>query len=212
MPEGLRGGLLSGIEHDYGFPTLAHFDRHFDAMRQNMDRVFREVQSSVGDEAGGGHSVTRQSAYSYCRDGDGAPRVFEAHSSTRTAPGGLRETHKAFRDSERRLEKQQVTHHIGARGRTVQRERNMQSNESHETQRFEGVDESETAQNAFDAEWQRLTREANAMWGGQPFFAVDMPQMTRSALPASATAPAAAAAGAQAPGAQAAQAPGAQQQ
>lgn len=210
MPEGLRGGLLSGYEHDYGFPTLAHFDRHFDAMRQNMDRVFREVQSSFGDPASDGHSVVRQSAYSYCRDGDGTPRVFEAHSSTRTAPGGLSETHKAFRDSERQLEKQQVTHHIGSRGRTVNRERNMKTNESNETQRFEGVEQTEEAHNAFDAEWQQLTREANALWGGQPFFAVDRPQMTRSALPASAGAPAAPAApAAQTPGAQT---PDAQQQ
>jgi hypothetical protein len=155
--------------------------------------VFRQVHSSCGGGDGdGGQSVVRQSVYSYCKDGDGAPRVYEAHSATRTGAGGLRETHKAVRDSERQLEKLEIGQHIGSRGRTLLRQRNTHTNESHDSHNFEGIEQSDEARRAFDTDWQQLTREANALWG-RPLFSVDADAAADrcGALPASQPQPAA---------------------
>ena len=80
---------------------MVHMRSTFDSMHRNMASLQQEAESGHHD----GHSFMRQSVYSYSSTGNGAPRVYEAHSSTRTAPGGIRETRRAVRDSERELEK-----------------------------------------------------------------------------------------------------------
>lgn len=96
-----------GFDHDLRDPfggidrMMTHMRSTFDAMHRNMERMHQDIESGHHE----GHSFVRQSVYSYSNTGSGAPRVYEAHASTRTAPGGIRETRKAVRDSEKELEK-----------------------------------------------------------------------------------------------------------
>ena len=97
-----------GFDHDpFGGidRMMVNMRTTFDNMHRNMARLQQEAESGHHD----GHSLVRQSVYSYSSTGNGAPRVYEAHSSTRTAPGGIRETRRAVRDSERELEKVRFT-------------------------------------------------------------------------------------------------------
>ncbi|KAJ8268358.1 hypothetical protein COCON_G00135300 [Conger conger] len=90
---------------------------------------------------------------SYSSSGSGAPRVYQQSSSTRTAPGGIRETRQAMRDSESGLERMSIGHHIRERGHVMERSRNHRTGDREERQDFINLEESEAS--AFDDEWRR---------------------------------------------------------
>ncbi|GFO18758.1 myeloid leukemia factor [Plakobranchus ocellatus] len=75
--------------------------------------------------------------------GGGAPKVFEATSSVRQIPGGVKETRKAVRDTETGVERVAMGHHINDRAHIIERSRNARTGESNENQDFINLDEGE---------------------------------------------------------------------
>jgi myeloid leukemia factor 1 len=65
--------------------------------------------------SGGGHSFSQQTVmhFSSIPGENGQPLVYQASSSTKTGPGGIKETRKAERDSHSGVEKVSISHHIG---------------------------------------------------------------------------------------------------
>ncbi|KAM8825853.1 myeloid leukemia factor 2 isoform 2-T2 [Synchiropus picturatus] len=88
---------------------------------------------------------------SYSSIDSGAPKVYQQTSSTRTGPGGIRETRQSERDSESGLERLAIGHHIGERAHIMERSRNRRTGDREERQDFINLDESEA--DAFDEEW-----------------------------------------------------------
>lgn len=72
---------------------------------------------------------------------DGRPQVYQASQSTRTAPGGIRETQKSVCDSRTGTKKLAIGHHIGDRSHVMEREQNMHSGQMEERQEFINLDE-----------------------------------------------------------------------
>ncbi|CAG2252665.1 MLF1 [Mytilus edulis] len=68
-------------------------------MMANMHQQFDNVGNMGNNPAAGGHSYVQSSFMSYSNTGDGAPKVYQASSSTRRAPGGIKETKKMEKDS-----------------------------------------------------------------------------------------------------------------
>merc|ERR1719427_1509924 len=68
---------------------------------------------------------------SYSNDGKSKPKYYQATSTTRTAPGQMKETRKTVRDSSRDLHKMSIGHHLGNRGRIVERRRLRGEDEEH---------------------------------------------------------------------------------
>ncbi len=60
-----------------------------------------------------GFSYSSSQVMSYTNDGRNPPKYYEASSSTKRAPGGVKETQKTLRDSESGIHKMAVGHHIG---------------------------------------------------------------------------------------------------
>ena len=60
---------------------------------------------------------------SYSNTGDGKPKIYQASSQMRQAPGGVKETRHMVRDSEKGLEKVSVGHHIGERAHVIERQK-----------------------------------------------------------------------------------------
>lgn len=60
-----------------------------------------------------GFSYSSSKVMSYSSDGRNPPKYFEAASSTKRGPGGVRETQKSVRDSEAGLHRMAIGHHIG---------------------------------------------------------------------------------------------------
>ncbi|CAB1347510.1 unnamed protein product [Coregonus sp. 'balchen'] len=99
------------------------------------------------------HSFSSSSVMTYSKVGDEPPKVFQASSQTRRAPGGVKETRQSLKDSESGLEKMSIGHHIQDRGHVVEKKQNKKTGERELNQDFQNLDESEAQ--SFDEEWQQ---------------------------------------------------------
>ena len=153
-----RGNHSLARQSDMFMDPFAHMNR----MMQEMSRGFAagpmmpdmsQLQQHVGQN---GQSYSYSSVMSFSNaGGQGEPKYFEATSSTRQGPGGVKETRKTVRDSESGLNKMAIGHHLNERGHVVERAMNRRTNERDERQNFINMDESEAGQ--FNEEWARAT-------------------------------------------------------
>ena len=121
------------------------------SMMSQMHRNFDNMQSNPD-----GFSYSSSRVMSYSSDGRNPPKYFEASSSTKRAPGGVKETQKTVRDSESGLHKMAVGHHIGERGHVIEKSRNTKNDTEEQKQDFYGIDEEDAA--SFDKEFKDKTR------------------------------------------------------
>ncbi|NWY36237.1 MLF1 factor, partial [Sylvia atricapilla] len=135
---------------DFGDPFSA-MDRMMSNMRNSMLEMQRKFDDlSIQPE---GHSFSSSSMMTYSKLGDEPPKVFQASSQTRTAPGGVRETRRALKDSESGLEKIAIGHHIQDRAHVIRKSKNAKTGDEEMNQEFINLDESEA--DTFDQEWQK---------------------------------------------------------
>lgn len=82
---------------------------------------------------------------------DGRPQIYQASTSTKTGPGGVRETRKTVQDSRTGVKKMAIGHHIGERAHIIEKEQDMRSGQLEERQEFINLEEEEAEQ--FDREF-----------------------------------------------------------
>ncbi|NWV90948.1 MLF1 factor, partial [Machaerirhynchus nigripectus] len=142
----VRGGRRVSFDD----PFFA-MDRMMSDMRNNMLEMHRKFDDlSIQPD---GHSFSSSSMMTYSKKGDEPPKVFQASSQTRTAPGGVKETRKALKDSESGLEKMAIGHHIHDRAHVVKKSKNFKTGDEEMNQEFINLDESEA--DTFNEEWQK---------------------------------------------------------
>lgn len=135
---------------DFGDPFLA-MDRMMSNMRNSMLEMQRKFDDlSVHPDA---HTFSSSSVMTYSKVGDEPPKVFQAAAQTRTAPGGVKETRKALKDSESGVEKMAIGHHIRDRAHVVKKSKNRKTGDEEMNQEFINLDENEAQ--SFDEEWQK---------------------------------------------------------
>ncbi|KAM9852822.1 LOW QUALITY PROTEIN: myeloid leukemia factor 1 [Aulostomus maculatus] len=127
------------------------FDSLTASMRNRMDEMNRNFENTGMDS--NTHSFSSSSVMTYSKVGDEPPKVFQASSSTRRAPGGIKETRRAVKDSESGLQQMSIGHHIQDRGHVVEKKFNKKTGEREFNQDFQNMDESEAQ--SFDDEWQQ---------------------------------------------------------
>nr|XP_020455838.1 myeloid leukemia factor 1-like isoform X2 [Monopterus albus]XP_020455839.1 myeloid leukemia factor 1-like isoform X2 [Monopterus albus] len=127
------------------------FDDMMFGMRNRMAEMHQNFENLSTDS--NTHSFSSSSVMTYSKSGDEPPKVFQATSSTRRAPGGIRETRQAVKDSESGLEKMSIGHHIQDRGHVVEKKYNKKTGDKEFIQDFQNIDESEAQ--SFDSEWQQ---------------------------------------------------------
>ncbi|XP_070259750.1 myeloid leukemia factor 1 isoform X1 [Myotis yumanensis] len=125
-----------------------------DRMMLNMRNSMQELQRNFGNLSmdPNGHSFTSSSVMTYSKVGDEPPRIFQASTQTRQAPGGIKETRKALRDSDSGLEKMAVGHHLHDRAHVIKKSKNNKTGDEEVNQEFINMNESDA--HAFDDEWQ----------------------------------------------------------
>lgn len=125
-----------------GAGMVSPFDRHNQMMQQmnNNNNPFALINQmmgmnhmSGGGGGGGGMQVinsdpnsqifSSSSVVSYSNTGDGKPKVYQESTQMRQGPGGVKETRKMVRDSEKGIEKIAVGHHIGDRAHVIERQK-----------------------------------------------------------------------------------------
>ncbi|XP_059542874.1 myeloid leukemia factor 1 isoform X1 [Myotis daubentonii] len=144
VPFGSFGGMHTDVS-----PFQA-----MDRMMLNMRNSMQELQRNFGNLSmdPNGHSFTSSSVMTYSKVGDEPPRVFQASTQTRQAPGGIKETRKALRDSDSGLEKMAVGHHLHDRAHVIKKSKNNKTGDEEVNQEFINMNESDA--HAFDDEWQ----------------------------------------------------------
>ncbi|XP_028619444.1 myeloid leukemia factor 1 isoform X2 [Grammomys surdaster] len=153
-----RGRTHNRREHDGGEDSLTHADinpfQTMDRMMVNMRSGIQELQRNFGQLSmdPNGHSFCSSSVMTYSKVGDEPPKVFQASTQTRRAPGGVKETRKAMRDSDSGLERMAVGHHIHDRAHVIRKSKNSKTGDEEVNQEFINMNESDA--HAFDDEWQ----------------------------------------------------------
>nr|XP_044626932.1 myeloid leukemia factor 1 isoform X1 [Equus asinus]XP_044626935.1 myeloid leukemia factor 1 isoform X1 [Equus asinus]XP_044626939.1 myeloid leukemia factor 1 isoform X1 [Equus asinus]XP_044626940.1 myeloid leukemia factor 1 isoform X1 [Equus asinus] len=144
VPFGSFGGMHTGVN-----PFQA-----MDRMMLNMRNSMQEVQRNFGHLSmdPNGHSFSSSSVMTYSKVGDEPAKVFQASTQTRRAPGGIKETRRALRDSDSGLEKMAVGHHLRDRAHVIKKSKNNKTGDEEVNQEFINMNESDA--HAFDDEWQ----------------------------------------------------------
>nr|XP_019587515.1 PREDICTED: myeloid leukemia factor 1 isoform X2 [Rhinolophus sinicus] len=125
-----------------------------DRMMLNMRNSMQELQRNFGHLSvdPNAHSFSSSSIMTYSKVGDEPPKVFQASTQTRRAPGGIKETRRALRDSDSGLEKMAIGHHLHDRAHVIQKSKNKKTGDEEVNQEFINMNESDA--HAFDDEWQ----------------------------------------------------------
>lgn len=153
-PSALTGAPQHPLRHNvmmpFGFPAIT-----------NMNRLLNPDMG--GDVDGASFSSSR--VVTMTQGPDGRPQVYQATSSTKTGPGGVRETRKTVEDSRSGVKKMAIGHHIGERSHIIERERNLHTGDEEEREDFINIEEEEAAR--FNREYsQRASRNMMAIGGG----------------------------------------------
>ncbi len=67
--------------------------------------------------------------------------MYQASTTTRTAPGGVREVQRSVSDSRSGVRKMAVGRHLGERGHVVEKEQNYYTGDSEEREDFINIEE-----------------------------------------------------------------------
>ncbi|KAJ9575051.1 hypothetical protein L9F63_007786, partial [Diploptera punctata] len=124
----------------------------------NMNRMFEgyDRMGNIGSNPDC-HSFSSSSVMTMTSGPDGRPQVYQASSSMRTAPGGVKETKKSVCDSRSGVKKIAIGHHIGERAHVLEREQNLHSGEREERQEFINLEEEEAED--FNREFEHKTKQ-----------------------------------------------------
>ncbi|XP_035696368.1 myeloid leukemia factor 1-like isoform X2 [Branchiostoma floridae] len=132
------------------FSMMDQMMSNMHSMMGNMHRNFQHMAQGAQNDPNC-YSYSSSNFYSYSNTGNGPPKVYQASSSTRNAPGGVKETRRTVRDSEAGLQKMAIGHHLGERAHIVERSRDRHGEE--EKQDYINLDESD--KDSFNQEWQQ---------------------------------------------------------
>ncbi|XP_050985447.1 myeloid leukemia factor 1 isoform X2 [Labeo rohita] len=145
--------MMRGFSDPFGqgfMPSITD-GRHRAAAQPNASPNVRSDRENMASD--NSHSFSSSSVMTYSKVGDEPPKVFQASSQMRCAPGGIKETRRSLKDSESGLEKMSIGHHIQDRGHVIERKENRKTGEKELNQDFQNMDETEAQ--SFDEEWQR---------------------------------------------------------
>lgn len=153
-PSALTGAPQHPLRHHammpFGFPAIS-----------NMNRLLNT--DLTGDPDGALFSSSR--VVTMTQGPDGRPQVYQASSTVKNGPGGLRETRKTVEDSRTGVKKMAIGHHIGERSHIIERERNLHTGDEEERQDFINIEEEEA--DRFNQEFkQRASRNMLPIGGG----------------------------------------------
>ncbi|XP_063916566.1 myeloid leukemia factor isoform X2 [Zophobas morio] len=136
----------------FSMPMMPNFNR---LLSGSLDSLGGSLGSSLGGSLGG-HSYSSSTVVSMSSGPDGRPQVYKATSSTRTAPGGIKETQRTVTDTRSGTKKMAIGHHIGDRAHIIEKEHNVRTGDREEKQDFINLDEDDA--DDFNREWETKTR------------------------------------------------------
>uniref|UniRef100_A0A1B0A203 Myeloid leukemia factor n=1 Tax=Glossina pallidipes TaxID=7398 RepID=A0A1B0A203_GLOPL len=128
----------------FGFPGMP-----------NMNRL---LSADIGSN---GASYCSSSVITMSSGPDGRPQIYQATSSTKTGPGGIRETRRTVQDSMNGVKKMAIGHHIGERAHIIEKEQDLRSGQLEERQEFINLEEEQAED--FDREFTTKARGVSSV-------------------------------------------------
>ncbi|XP_039953272.1 myeloid leukemia factor isoform X1 [Bactrocera tryoni] len=127
-----------------------------------MPNINRLLSADIGSPNGA--SYCSSSVITMSSGPDGRPQIYQATTSTKTGPGGIRETRKTVEDSRRGMKKMAIGHHIGERAHIIEKEQDLRSGQLEERQEFINLEEDDAED--FDREF--TNRARGSVRGARP--------------------------------------------
>lgn len=118
-----------------------------------MNNLFDNMSSISNDP--NCHSFSSSTVMTMSSGPNGQPQVYQASSTTRSAPGGIKETKKTVCDSRSGVKKMAIGHHIGDRAHIIEREKNLYTGQQEQRVDLVNLDEDEAP--VFNREWEQKT-------------------------------------------------------
>jgi len=145
-----------GDRRDVG-QEVDSFRDPFQSMMENMSKMMGGLHTHMRgmENNSDSHCYTSSMVMSYQNDGKSQPKFMQASTSTRRAPGDVKETRRTYRDSESGVEKMAIGHHIGGRGHEIEKRR-QRGGSIEEERRFYELNEDELP--GFENEWRKQTK------------------------------------------------------
>ncbi|KAG1681238.1 Myeloid leukemia factor 2 [Nymphon striatum] len=146
-----------------GFPALTNNSNSLsvspytgfgDSLFPSVNHMFSNIQNMANDP--NCHSYSSSSVMTYTMDGNGRPKVYQATSSTRSAPGGVKEIRNTMRNSETGQQQMSIGHHIEDKAHIVEKSRNVVTGQNDETEEFINIEEDQADE--FNREWVSKTQ------------------------------------------------------
>jgi len=127
---------------------------HISKQMQNLHNGLNSRMELIDTNKNNGQTYCQRTVMSYHNDGKSKPKVYQASTSTRTAPGQVKEVRRTVRDSERGIQKMSIGHHIGNRARILERRR-VRGNEEEERNYVQMNEDDEPD---FELEWNEKSK------------------------------------------------------
>uniref|UniRef100_T1J0V6 Myeloid leukemia factor n=1 Tax=Strigamia maritima TaxID=126957 RepID=T1J0V6_STRMM len=139
-----RGMVPFGFGNPFGFPQMGNIMPNFGQMANDPNC----------------HSYSSSSYVTYSTGGDGQPQIYQASASTRSAPGGVKETRRSVCDSEAGVKKMAIGHHLGEKAHIIEKTKYTTTGEEEENEEFVNLNDDEA--DKFNQQWQSQLQPAKA--------------------------------------------------
>lgn len=153
------GGMMGGMNMNaIAAPPQQMFGRQLMPMfTNNMSNRLLNVTDMPSHE---GIGYSSSSVFSMTTGPDGKPQIYQATSSTKAGPGGIRETRKTLQDSRSGTKKMSIGHHIGERAHVIEKLQDLSTGQLEENEELINLDEEE--KEVFNREF---TQKARSLGG-----------------------------------------------
>lgn len=154
----------------FGSMFASPFDRHNSLMSRQqsmMNNPFALMNQMMGNfgsmdanviHADPSAQVFSSSSVMTYSNANGKPKVYQQTTQVQQGPGGVRETRKLVRDSEKGIEQLSVGHHIGDRAHVIERQK-TKDGAIEEVVNLENLDDEEVGE--FNKEFENKIRQSH---------------------------------------------------
>lgn len=153
------GGMMGGMQA-IAAPPQQMFTRQLMPMFANnmSNRLLNvtDMPSHGGMANIGNVGYSSSSVFSMTTGPDGKPQIYQATSSTKQGPGGVRETRKTLQDSRSGTKKMSIGHHIGERAHVIEKSQDLSTGQMEENEELINLDEEE--KETFNREFSQRAR------------------------------------------------------
>lgn len=167
--QGMMGNMnaIAGPQPMFGRQLMPMFTN-------NMSNRLLNVTDMPSHE---GVGYSSSSVFSMTTGPDGKPQIYQATSSTKQGPGGIRETRKTLQDSRTGTKKMSIGHHIGERAHVIEKSQDLSTGQLEENEELINLDEEE--KEVFNREFTQRARSLGGRRHGPEIQAI-MPASSSS--------------------------------